>query len=182
MAFLFDNYGWYTGEGEGKRSTNEVPSNTSMTTTPGQLRANWTGRGWVEVPYFTPAEETSPELKKLAILRLKAELLKRQYAFTIEGFTYRDFQQTLDDGSTVNALDVTKAILDAGGNRYAVVSDSGGNIIMNAAKLTAILTYMYNCSETAITHYQAVQALTTKAEIKVYVQLNLKTLWPDPAL
>lgn len=182
MASLFDIYGWYTGEGNGKRSTNEAPSNTSMTTTPGQLRANWTGRGWVEVPYFTPAEETSPELKKLAILRLKAELLKRQYAFTIEGFTYDDFQQTREDGTKVNALQVTRDILIAGGSRNVVVSDNGSNILMNAAKLDTIYAYMGACSETAITHYQAIQALTTKSEIKVYVQLNLKTLWPDPAL
>lgn len=182
MAYLFDSYGWYAGEGDGRRSTPTAPANLSTTTTPGEMRANWTGREWVEVAYFDPPAATLQEVKKIALARVKAELLNRQYAFTIEGFTYRDFQQTLDDGSTVNALDVTKAILDAGGNRYAVVSDNGGNIIMNATKLTAILTYMYNCSETAITHYQAIQALTTKSEIKVYVSLNLKTLWPDPAL
>lgn len=182
MAYLFDNFGWYNGQGEGRRSTNIAPANTSTTTTAGQLRANWTGRNWVEVPYFAPAQATLAEVKKLALVRAKAELLKRQYAFVINGFTYSDFQQTLDDGSIVNALDITKAILDAGGNRYAVVSDSGDSLLMNATKMNSILMYMYNCSEAAITHYQAIQALTTKAQVANYVKDDLLTGWPDPAL
>ena len=182
MAYLFDHFGWYTGEGEGRRSTSVSPTNTSTTTNPGELRSNWTGREWAEVPYFAPAQATLAEVKKLALVRVKAELLKRQYAFVINGFRYSDFQQTLDDGSIVNALDVTKAILDAGGNRYAVVSDSGNNIIMNTAKLNSVLLYMYNCSEAANAHYQAIQALTTKAQVASYATSTLLTGWPDPAL
>lgn len=182
MAYLFDHFGWYSGQGESRRSTNVAPTNTSTTTTPGELRSNWTGRNWVETPYFAPAQATLAEVKKLALVRAKAELLKRQYAFTIGGFSYADFQQTLDDGSIVNALDVTKAILDAGGNRYAVVSDSGDNIIMNTAKLNSVLLYMYNCSEAAITHYQAIRALTTKAQVASYVNTTLPTGWPNETL
>ena len=62
MAYLYDLFGWYAGEGEGARSTNSVPPTTSQTTTPGATRANWTGLEWIELPYITPVmpEDTPP--------------------------------------------------------------------------------------------------------------------------
>jgi hypothetical protein len=51
----FDLYGWYAGQGEGARTTPIAPANTSQTTTPGELRANFTGYEWVDLPYTTPA-------------------------------------------------------------------------------------------------------------------------------
>lgn len=59
--YIYDDYGWYSGEGEGelKRATNIVPTNTSQTTTDGELRSNWVHDRWVVVPYVTPIPPTA---------------------------------------------------------------------------------------------------------------------------
>lgn len=56
MAYHFDDYGWYTGQvADGSpRSTILAPQNTSTTTTPGELRANFTGYVWIEMAYADP--------------------------------------------------------------------------------------------------------------------------------
>lgn len=52
MAYAFDLFGWYAGEGAGKRSTDTAPTNLSTSETEGELRSNWTGHTWVELPYI----------------------------------------------------------------------------------------------------------------------------------
>lgn len=61
MPSKFDLYGWYAGEGEGARTTPLAPANTSQTTTPGELRANFTGFEWQDQPYRAPAVDPAPE-------------------------------------------------------------------------------------------------------------------------
>lgn len=64
-AHTYDLWGWYAGPApEGApRSTLDAPENTSQTTQPGALRANWSGFAWVSRPYELPAvEEHSPEV------------------------------------------------------------------------------------------------------------------------
>lgn len=58
MAYLYDNYGWYAGEGEGPRSVPQPPPTTSVSTVPGELRANWNEFEWVAVPYTAPMPPT----------------------------------------------------------------------------------------------------------------------------
>lgn len=58
--YKFDLYGWYDGIGEGARTTPTQPSNTSQTTTPGELRANFTGYEWVDQPYVVPTPVEAP--------------------------------------------------------------------------------------------------------------------------
>lgn len=62
MHYAFDLYGWYTGEvPDGtKRSTPLVPPSTSTTETPGEDRANWTGRAWVLRSYSAPPSDPPP--------------------------------------------------------------------------------------------------------------------------
>ena len=62
MAYAFDLYGWYAGivADGAPRSTAVVPGNLSLTTTPGQLRANFTGYVWLVVPYTEPAAPVEP--------------------------------------------------------------------------------------------------------------------------
>lgn len=47
----YDLFGWYSAESYPDRVAPVAPSNTSLTTTPGELRANWTGHEWVDLPY-----------------------------------------------------------------------------------------------------------------------------------
>lgn len=58
MRYAFDLFGWYTGEVDDsvRRSAPVAPANTSTTTTDGELRANWTGREWVDRQYSTPPD------------------------------------------------------------------------------------------------------------------------------
>lgn len=63
MNFEFDLWGWYTGQVEepGMRTTPVAPANTSLTEVQGELRANWTGVEWVELPYEAPSAPLEPE-------------------------------------------------------------------------------------------------------------------------
>ena len=66
----FDNYGWYTSTPIEGRSTDVVPANTSETTTPGEMRANFTGYEWVDLPYQAPAPAPPAEPEPQRITRL----------------------------------------------------------------------------------------------------------------
>ena len=54
MSHEFDLFGWYVGQGTGPRSTPIAPLNLSIADTPGDLRANFTGHVWVDLPYVLP--------------------------------------------------------------------------------------------------------------------------------
>lgn len=56
-AYLFDPFGWYAGQAPdgAARSTPLAPPTENTTTTPGELRANWTGHAWVTLPYVANA-------------------------------------------------------------------------------------------------------------------------------
>lgn len=56
----FDLYGWYTTEQLPGRATDIAPENTSETTTDGELRANFTGFEWLDLPYQAPPEVLPP--------------------------------------------------------------------------------------------------------------------------
>lgn len=72
----FDQYGWYTSEDNGRQAT-VGPPDLSETTTPGEPRANWTGRRWVVVPYTTaPPEPVTPGPEvPVSITPMQAELV-----------------------------------------------------------------------------------------------------------
>ena len=50
----YDHYGWYAADQFPTRAASVAPVNLSLTETPGELRANWTGYEWVELPYAAP--------------------------------------------------------------------------------------------------------------------------------
>ena len=79
MRYQYDLYGWYAGpcNDNEQRSTDVAPDNTSQTTTPGDLRANWTGYEWV-VRSFQPPP--APDYSALAATHwqdIKAERDRR---------------------------------------------------------------------------------------------------------
>lgn len=53
--YYFDLYGWYTSTPIAGRNTDIAPDNLIETTTPGEMRANFTGYAWVDLPYQAPA-------------------------------------------------------------------------------------------------------------------------------
>ena len=59
--YYFDLYGWYTSTPIAGRATDIAPDNTSETTTPGELRANYTGYVWVDLPYVVPVPSVPVE-------------------------------------------------------------------------------------------------------------------------
>lgn len=72
MAYLFDIFGWYAGEGTGRRSTETAPGNLSTAETDGVLRANWTGHAWIEMPYAHRATPGPVEPVPEAVTRFQA--------------------------------------------------------------------------------------------------------------
>ena len=53
--YYFDIYGWYTSTPIAGRSTDIAPDNLTEATTPGEMRANFTGYAWMDLPYQAPA-------------------------------------------------------------------------------------------------------------------------------
>jgi hypothetical protein len=56
----YDSHGWYTATPITGRAAPSEPANTSETTVPGQLRANWSGYEWLDLPYQAPAAPPEP--------------------------------------------------------------------------------------------------------------------------
>ncbi len=50
----YNLYGWYSANQFPNRAASVAPVNLSLTETTGELRANWTGYEWVELPYAAP--------------------------------------------------------------------------------------------------------------------------------
>ena len=50
----YDHYGWYSANQFPNRAASVAPVNISLNESPGELRANWTGYEWVELPYAAP--------------------------------------------------------------------------------------------------------------------------------
>lgn len=50
----YNLYGWYAADQFPARVAT-VPNNLSLTETEGEMRANWTGYEWVDLPYQAPA-------------------------------------------------------------------------------------------------------------------------------
>lgn len=59
MAHGFNMFGWYIGEvpNVAARSVGTPPENTSIHENPGEMRSNWTGSKWVELPYLHSDED-----------------------------------------------------------------------------------------------------------------------------
>lgn len=71
MFYHYDNFGWYdkSSATDGDRMTDKEPVNKSLTTMDGEVRANWTGYDWNDLPYWTPtAEELNPQVVNLDVL------------------------------------------------------------------------------------------------------------------
>jgi hypothetical protein len=69
----YDLHGWYVGDSYPSRQA-VAPENTSQTTTPGQMRANWTGYDWVDLPYVAPVIDTPPVVVPAAVTMRQARL------------------------------------------------------------------------------------------------------------
>lgn len=68
----YDLHGWYAGDSYPARQAS-APENTSQTTTPGQMRANWSGTAWVNLPYAAPVIDT-PNTVPAAVTMRQARL------------------------------------------------------------------------------------------------------------
>ena len=68
--YYFDLYGWYTSTPIAGRSTDIAPDNLIETTTPGEMRANFTGYAWMDLPYQAPAPAPPPVPEPQRITRL----------------------------------------------------------------------------------------------------------------
>ena len=65
----YNLYGWYADDQFPGRVATE-PNNLSLTETVGEMRANWTGYEWVDLPYQAPAPAPPAEPEPQRITRL----------------------------------------------------------------------------------------------------------------
>ena len=76
MAY-FDNYGWYTIEVLVDRVAGIEPANTSITEVEGELRSNWTGNEWVNIPYKKfEYVETIPVPQTITVRKAREQLIR----------------------------------------------------------------------------------------------------------
>ena len=76
--YQYDIFGWYCEDG-GICGTDVAPESMSVTETPGEMRANWTGRAWVMRPYVAQVapsaagvsvpQSVTPRQARLALLQ-----------------------------------------------------------------------------------------------------------------
>jgi hypothetical protein len=61
MYHKYDFAGWYTGatDQQIERSTPLAPANLIVTEVVGEMRANWTGYEWINLPYAAPVDVVS---------------------------------------------------------------------------------------------------------------------------
>ncbi len=116
MTYYFDIFGWYTREKIEGRVTNIKPENLGETTIEGELRSNFTGTEWVNVPYFTHKDpEPEPELvpgqpKKITQLAFisrftDAEAIALDLASigaTVEAASIRRYMQKVDAATFID--------------------------------------------------------------------------------
>lgn len=169
------------GAGKMKYAVIENDKVVNIAESDSAIEGNWVphqagvrlGWGWDGSKFVSPENaKTVADFKRIARDRLEATYKEHLEVATIGGMKIE---------SIISDIFKADAVISAGASNFAVVS-GGDSQLLNAAKLEKIKMYWNDCSQTAITHYTNIQGLTTKAEIKVYVQLNLKTLWPDPNL
>lgn len=92
----YDKFGWYSAGQYPKRQAPNAPANLSTSETVGELRANWNGFEWVDLPYF---QGTAPDVD--------AELAQEVQRLT-------DIEQTVRGDSQLAQLKVmTNAEFDA---------------------------------------------------------------------
>ena len=126
MNYYFDIFGWYTRETIEGRVTNIKPENLGETTTEGELRSNFTGTEWVNIPYSThkdPEPEPDPDLlKKITQLAFisrftDAEAIALDLASigaTVEAASIRRYMQKIN---AATFIDLERADTIAGVNQ-----------------------------------------------------------------
>jgi hypothetical protein len=80
MSYYYDAFGWYVGESGADGRCSEVqPVNASISNAVGELRSNWTGFEWIELPYAALVLPESSDPVPQYITKYQAELyLHRQ--------------------------------------------------------------------------------------------------------
>ena len=78
--YYFDKYGWYTSTSIAGRETIIATDTLSETVTPGEIRANFTGHEWVELPYMT-----SPPIVDTPLRNVPNSVTMRQARLTLLG-------------------------------------------------------------------------------------------------
>ena len=82
----YNLYGWYSADQFPNRVAPVAPANTSLTEVEGELRANWTGYEWVDLPYKAPVV-TAPFVPVPASItrgQFKLALLQMDLLDTVE--------------------------------------------------------------------------------------------------
>ena len=78
MPFHYNTFGWFDGIASGPRTTTLAPANMSQTEVPGELRANFTGYVWKDLPYKTPVlDDPLPGQRKAMRQAIRAEKVRR---------------------------------------------------------------------------------------------------------
>ena len=132
------------------------------------------GWGYIGGVFIDPETNlTLADAKKIAIGILKGVYKGKTEEGVINGITIGNITDEIQDAVTI--------ILNNLASDYVVVYDEN-YINLTQAKLVSIFNYKSACSSQAQTHAAAVLALTTKQEIKTYVQTTMQTGWPSTAL
>lgn len=162
-SHAFDFWGWYAGpvSDGAPRSTVDAPQNTSTATTPGAMRANWTGAAWLDLPYAAPGPlpaEGASALRAELWERIKAERERRRFAGTNVG----DHWFHSDDSSRIQQLALF--VMGAGVPAVEWKTMSGEFVTMTQTLAAAIFTGVAAKDQALFAHAEALRAQVDAAE------------------
>lgn len=152
MAYLFDHAGWYSGTAPSgtKRTTEVGPADTSLTTTPGEPRSNWTGYEWRVLPFVVVPQppNTLPRTRMSVWERAKRE---RDRRYTSGMFVLTRWFQTDDAARLRVMLMVARGASLPANTRWRTIDGSFINMTPTRASnlLEAMLDYEQQVFERA---------------------------------
>ena len=95
----YNLYGWYSADQFPNRAALAAPANTSLTEVEGELRANWTGYEWVDLPYKAPVVDAP-------FVPVPQSVTRRQFKLGLLAIDLLDDVETMIAASTDRALQI----------------------------------------------------------------------------
>ncbi|UCV00714.1 hypothetical protein [Acidovorax radicis] len=140
MNFEFDLWGWYAGTSHdaAPRTTPVAPANLSTTNAEGELRANWSGVAWVDVPYTRPIPLIAPVQPEIVITAVQADMPGMVASEDFTDITVR-VGSTLSFAAELRAGDVVLPIDDS--FRMPIRSRDGRERVLLASMVQGVISF-----------------------------------------
>ena len=175
--YYYDKYGWFTSDVISNRIVEVEPPLTSETVVVGELRANWTGVEWLELPYYQ-SESVDSNLQTLKD-SLTAAVTEKRWLCEISGVTLPSgvkVSTTIEDQNRITSV-VSNAEL--AGVATVDFKSASGWVTLSIEQVKGIAVFIarhvQDCFSAERKHHEAIAQLTSLEEVQSY---NIDLHWP----